>query len=193
MKVSAGLQNLRQVLDDLKHKKPLSFEEICDLLFTFDYNDFNKVFPLSQTKVENSTYQRIPIYNGETVAFIMLWGVDNCSAIHDHGNYDGKIKILKGSLTEVSYRKNSNFIEDDARTFANEDDIFSEELGGIHSIINNSDSVSASLHIYRTDKLNLEGTTIFDTENRRTAVLSDQATSCSWNLPENCYREVTYV
>ncbi|KMQ70677.1 cysteine dioxygenase [Chryseobacterium koreense] len=193
MKNTAGLQSLRQVLDDLVTKKPLSFEEICDLLFTYDYNDFNKIFPLSVTEVERGTYQRIPIYSGDVVAFIMLWGIDNCSAIHDHGNYDGRIKILKGSLTEVSYRKNSNFIEYDARTFANQGDIFAEELGGIHSIINNCEEISASLHIYRTSKLDLEGCKIFDTENRRIAILSKEATSCSWDLPENCYKEIFFI
>ncbi|WP_234108826.1 MULTISPECIES: cysteine dioxygenase [Chryseobacterium] len=193
MKNTAGLQSLKQVLDDLATKKPLSFEEICDLLFTYDYNDFNKIFPLSQTKVENGTYLRIPIYSGEVVAFIMLWGIDNCSAIHDHGNYDGRIKILKGSLTEVSYRKNSNFIEYDARTFANQGEIFAEEMGGIHSIINNSDEISASLHIYRTSKLNLEDCKLFDTENRRIAILSSKATSCSWDLSPDCYKEISYI
>ena len=62
-------------------------------------------------QVPNETYVRIPVYNDEFVAILMLWGIDNCTAIHDHSNYDGRIKVLKGSLTEVSYRENSNFIE----------------------------------------------------------------------------------
>ena len=56
----AGVQNLEQVLHDLKTKKRLSFNEICDLLFTFEYDDFNRIFPLSKTEVPNETYVRIP-------------------------------------------------------------------------------------------------------------------------------------
>ncbi|HQD45604.1 MAG TPA: cysteine dioxygenase family protein [Kaistella sp.] len=193
MKIMAGVQNLEQVLHDLKTKKRLSFNEICDLLFTFEYDDFNRIFPLSKTEVPNETYVRIPVYNDEFVAILMLWGIDNCTAIHDHSNYDGRIKVLKGSLTEVSYRENSNFIEYDSRAFAHEGDIFPEEFGGIHSIINNADEISVSLHIYRTDKLNLEGVRVFDTENRRIGYLSNKATSCSWNLENEAYQKVVEI
>lgn len=193
MKTTVGVQNLEQVLHDLKTKKRLGFDEICDLLFTFDYSDFNKVFPLSSMEVPNETYKRIPVYNDEFVAILMIWGIDNCTAIHDHGNYDGRIKILKGNLTEVSYRENSNFIEYDSRAFAQEGDIFPEDLGGIHSITNNSDEVSVSLHIYRTSQLNLNGVRIFDTEKRRIGILSENATSCSWNLPENAYKKIENI
>ena len=79
----AGVQNLEQVLHDLKTKKRLSFNEICDLLFTFEYDDFTRIFPLSKTEVPNETYVRIPVYNDEFVAILMLWGIDNCTAIHN--------------------------------------------------------------------------------------------------------------
>ncbi|MBN9313050.1 MAG: hypothetical protein BGO40_10225 [Chryseobacterium sp. 39-10] len=193
MKNLAGFQNLDKVLQDLKTKKRLRFDEICELLFTFDFAELNRVFPLSTIEVKDEEYVRIPIYNDEFVALLMVWGKDNCTAIHDHENYDGRIKVLKGSLTEVSYRENSNFIEYDSRAFATEGDIFPEDLGGIHSMINTHDGISVTMHIYRTNKINLEGVRLFDTENRKIAWLSDQATSCSWNLPAEAYQKIEQI
>ncbi|MBU8882590.1 cysteine dioxygenase family protein [Kaistella sp. DKR-2] len=190
MKTQFDDPGLAHVLEDLRTKKRLNFEEICDLLFTFKYDDFNEIFKISDMKVSSETYLRIPVYSDQCVAILMIWGKDNFTAIHDHGNYDGRIKILKGSLSEVSYRENPNFIEFDALTVAKEGDVFPEELGGIHSIINNADEISVSLHIYRTEQLNLEGVRVFDTENRKIGYLSSEATSCSWDLPANAYQKI---
>ena len=42
----------------------------------------------------------------------MLWGAENKTAIHDHKNYEGKIKVLKGELTfSVYYKETKDFIE----------------------------------------------------------------------------------
>ncbi|MDO5616310.1 MAG: cysteine dioxygenase family protein [Cruoricaptor ignavus] len=173
---------------------PHHFDTICEELFAFNYQDYDLLFELSKINVEKETYKRIPIYKGEgCVAVIMIWGADNITAIHDHSNYDGKIKVLKGRLTEVSYRENSNFIEYDGVDTAFENQIFPEEYGGIHSIVNRAEGVSVSLHIYRTSQLHLSGVRIFDTEHRRVAWLSENATSCSWNLSENCYSKIVKV
>ena len=111
MKTDGGIQNLEKVLLDLKTKKNLSFEDVCDLLFTFQFQDFDELFQISPLEVPNETFMRVPVYHDEFVAALKIWGINNNSAIRDHSNYDAKIKVLKGSLTEVSYRENSNFIE----------------------------------------------------------------------------------
>ena len=80
MKNLAGFQNLDKVLQDLKTKKRLRFDEICELLFTFDFAELNRVFPLSTIEVKDEEYVRIPIYNDEFVALLMVWGKDNCTA-----------------------------------------------------------------------------------------------------------------
>ncbi len=172
----------------------ISFDGAIEKLFVYDFHDFDRIFEIGKISVENETYQRLPVFSGENcVAILMIWGIDNTTAIHDHHNYDGKIKILKGNLTEVSYRENLNFIEYDGAGTAYENQIFPEELGGIHSIVNNSDNVSVSLHIYRTSKLDLNGVRIFDTENRKIAWLNENATSCSWHLSLNSYERVVQL
>ncbi|QOW09074.1 hypothetical protein Q73A0000_01275 [Kaistella flava (ex Peng et al. 2021)] len=193
MKTDGGMQNLEQVLLDLKEKKSLSFDDVCDLLFTFQFKDFDELFQISPLEVPNETFMKIPVYHDEFVATLKIWGVNNYSAIRDHSNYDAKIKVLKGSLTEASYRENSNFIEYDSKTTARVGDILVEEQTDINSMINNSEGISVSLHIYRTPKLRLEGVKIFDTETRRIAILSNEAKACSWNLPENNYEKIIQI
>lgn len=193
MKTPPGLQNLEQVLADLKAKKNLSFEEICDLLFTFQFKDFDELFQITPLEVPDETFMRVPIYHGDFVAALKIWGVNHYSAIRDHSNYDAKIKVLKGSLTEVSYRENMNFIEYDSRAIARVGDILVEEQTDINSMINNSEGISVSLHVYRTPKLRLENVRIFDTEQRRIAHLSNQAKSCSWIAPENSYKKIAQI
>lgn len=185
--------NLSHVLEDLKTKKRLNFEEICDLLFTFRYSDFDAIYSLSQREIGGENFLRIPVFEDDPVAVLMIWGSDCCTAIHDHGSYDGRIKILKGSLGVVNYRENSNFIEFNSLAVGGEGDIFTEELAGIHSIINNENDISVSLHLYRREELNLEGVRIFDTEHRKVAYLSPEAQSCSWDLPENAYTKIIQI
>ena len=185
--------SLTHVLEDLKTKKRLSFEEICDLLFTFRYRDFDAVYNLSQREIGHENVIRIPVFEDEPLAVLTVWGGDSCTAIHDHGSYDGRIKILKGSLGVVNYRENSNFIEFNSLAVGGEGDVFTEELAGIHSIINNENDISVSLHLYRSDQLNLEGVRIFDTEHRKVAHLSHLAQSCAWDLPENAYTKIIQI
>ena len=193
MRTDGGMQNLEQVLIDLKTKKSLSFEDVCDLLFTFQFKDFDELFQISPLEVPNETFMRIPVYHDEFVAALKIWGANNDSAIRDHSNYDAKIKVLKGSLTEVSYRENSNFIEYDSKATARTGDLLMEQQSDINSIINNSQGISVSIHVYRTPKLKLEGVRIFDTEKRRIAILSSEAKACSWSLPENNYQKIIQI
>lgn len=186
-------ETLVDVLENLM-QQPKGFDETVRELFRYNYSDYNQWFEISKLSVERETYKRVPVFRSqECVAILMIWGKDNTTAIHDHNNYDGRIKVLKGSLTEVSYRENSNFIEYNGVGTAYEGQIFPEEYGGIHSIVNNSDGISVSLHIYRTSELNLKGVRLFDTEKRRVAWLNDNASSCSWKLPEDSYEKIVNI
>ena len=103
-------------------------------------------------EVPEKTYKRFPVFNTENcVAILMLWGVNNKTAVHDHKNYEGKIKVLKGELTEVYYKETKDFIEYEGAGVAIEGISFAEEMGGIHSIVNNKPTLSVSLHIYKTN------------------------------------------
>ena len=186
-------RSLANTLEDLM-QHPKNFEETVGELFSYNYKDYNMLFEIDDIAIKNETYKRVPVFKGrDCVALLMLWGVDNTTAIHDHKNYDGAIKVLKGGLTEVSYRENSNFIEYDGVEAVFEGHVFPEEYGGIHSIVNSSDGISVSLHVYRTTQLNLDGVRLFDTEKRRIAWLNEKADYCSWSLPENAYKKIMKI
>ena len=183
-------KNIKYTLENLK-KDHVNFDIIAENLFSYDYQDYNEIFKIDQIEVPEKTYKRLPVFNNENcVAILMLWGVNNKTAVHDHKNYEGKIKVLKGELTEVYYKETKDFIEFEGAGVAIEGLVFEEEKGGIHSIVNNKNALSVSLHIYKTSELNLDGVRIFDVENKKWAVLTDKASSCSWNLPEEAFEKI---
>ena len=183
-------KNIKYTLENLK-KDNISFDIIAENLFSYDYQDYNEIFKIDQINVPEKTYRRLPVFNNENcVAILMLWGVNNKTAVHDHKNYEGKIKVLKGELTEVYYKETKDFIEFEGAGVAIEGLVFEEEKGGIHSIVNNKNALSVSLHIYKTSELNLDGVRIFDVENKKWAVLTDKAPSCTWNLPEEAFEKI---
>ena len=183
-------KNIEYTLENLK-KDNISFDIIAENLFSYDYQDYNEIFKIDQIEVPEKTYKRLPVFNNENcVAILMLWGVNNKTAVHDHKNYEGKIKVLKGELTEVYYKETKDFIEFEGAGVAIEGLVFEEEKGGIHSIVNNKNALSVSLHIYKTSELNLDGVRIFDVENKKWAVLTDKAPSCTWNLPEEAFEKI---
>ena len=183
-------KNIEYTLENLK-KDHVSFDIIAENLFSYDYQDYNEIFKIDQIEVPEKTYKRLPVFNNENcVAILMLWGVNNKTAVHDHKNYEGKIKVLKGELTEVYYKETKDFIEFEGAGVAIEGLVFEEEKGGIHSIVNNKNALSVSLHIYKTSELNLDGVRIFDVENKKWAVLTDKASSCTWNLPEEAFEKI---
>ena len=183
-------KNIKYTLENLK-KDNISFDIVAENLFSYDYQDYNEIFKIDQIEVPEKTYKRLPVFNNENcVAILMLWGVNNKTAVHDHKNYEGKIKVLKGELTEVYYKETKDFIEFEGAGVAIEGLVFEEEKGGIHSIVNNKNALSVSLHIYKTSELNLDGVRIFDVENKKWAVLTDKASSCTWNLPEEAFEKI---
>ena len=169
------------------------FKNVAEELFQFNYADYDAAFNISRITVPASSYVRVPVYADACCAILMLWGAHDCSAIHDHLNYDGLIKVLKGNLTEISYGEEGNFIKKIGEGIASEGTVFAEALGGIHSVVNNLSRLSVSLHVYRTPQTTLNGVRIFDVEHRRTGYLNEKAPSCSWALPADNFQKIVEV
>lgn len=180
---------LLKTLEVLKLNKS-DYQEVAAQLFKFSFEDYDAAFHISEKNVPENSYVRVPIFTDNCCAILMLWGVNNKAAIHDHLNYDGLIKVLKGSLTEVSYTEEGDFIKYDGEGIADEGAIFPEDLGGIHSVVNNCPELSVSLHVYHTPQTSLKGVRIFDVENKKIAFLTEKASSCSWELAEDSYEKI---
>ena len=186
-------KTLSSTFESLKNNSA-NFNTVVEELFSYQFDEYNQVFNIDSIDIPEKTYKRLPVFNNENcVAILMLWGVGNKTAVHDHKNYNGMIKVLKGNLTEIYYNEKDDFIELGGEGVAPEGAIFEEEFGGIHSIVNNETTYSVSLHIYQTPQLNLNGVRIFDVENKKWAVLNDKAASCSWNLPEEAFENIYSV
>ncbi|MXO31644.1 hypothetical protein GFV01_00980 [Apibacter sp. B2912] len=185
-------QELLSCIENLKLSNS-DYEQVASELFKYNFNDYDATFSINKVNVPEGSYVRLPIFANKCCAILMLWGINNKTAIHDHLNYDGLIKVLKGNLTEVSYIEDKNFIVYNGEGVAPEGAIFPEDLGGIHSVVNNSSEISVSLHIYHTPQTSLKGVRIFDIENRKIAILNDKATSCSWDLPKDNYEKITHL
>ena len=90
---------LAQTLEDLKNVSA-DFNTVVENLFEFRFEDYNQVFKINELDIPAKTYKRFPVFNNENaVAILMLWGAENKTAIHDHKNYEGKIK---GNANEIS-------------------------------------------------------------------------------------------
>ncbi|MCT6869917.1 cysteine dioxygenase family protein [Apibacter sp.] len=185
-------EKLLTSIDNLKLNKS-DYKQVASELFKYDFKDYDAAFNISEINVPEESYVRIPIYSDNCCAILMLWGINNKTAIHDHLNYDGLIKVLKGNLTEISYVEENNFIKYEGEGVASEGAIFPEDLGGIHSVVNNSPEISVSLHIYHTSQTSLKGVRIFDIENKMIGILNEKATSCSWNLPKDNFEKITKI
>jgi cysteine dioxygenase len=97
-------------------------------------------------------YARNLIYNNEKAAiFLMCWKSGQRSAIHDHGESLGGVKILQGTLTESLFERAPNgMIKAVSSSDYQPSDIQIEEPTTIHQVSNlqPESSHAISLHIY---------------------------------------------
>ena len=103
--METSVMNLQDVLNNIKQKN-VSFEEAVEALFQFNYQDYNAIFKIDEVEIPHKAYLRLPVFNNENcVAILMLWGVENKTAIHDHKNYDGRIKAVSYTHLDVYKRQ----------------------------------------------------------------------------------------
>jgi cysteine dioxygenase len=169
------------------------FREVTEMLFMYDYKDFERIFHPEMVGIEKGAYVRMPVFTGNCCVFLMLWGIDSVTAIHDHKDYDGNVKILKGTLDEINYLPFGGFIKKGAEKSRPEGDVSYFESNAIHSVNNGSPDFSVSLHVYNTIQPGLGGVRIFDLEKRLIGILNDKAKRSSWEIPEDCLSAVVKV
>jgi len=170
-----------------------NFNEVKDILFKYDYKDFKDLFHPERAEVGEGTYFRMAVYNGRCSVFMMLWGPNAITAIHDHKDYDGYVKILKGSLTEIDYLPSDGFITRGEERSGSQGDSLYADRGAIHCVLNRTTELAVSLHVYNTDQPGLKGVRIFDFEKRLIGILNEKAKRSSWDISEACFGEIIEV
>ena len=96
-------------------------------------------------KYNTNTYNRCLVYNDiEYDIFIMTWLPDQYTDFHGHHKKGCLMKILSNNLTEYCINnglENINTLNENNITYI-------DDTIGLHKIVNNTNNISVSLHIY---------------------------------------------
>ena len=167
-----------------------NLEKIENLLLDLnpDLTEFDKLDNLT------NEYLRIPIYEGKFSVYIMKWPLNGESTIHEHKNISGVIKVLRGQIQESSFLFNEakNVLHLKEKMNYSIGEIILEEVNAIHQVVNISQNIEAlTLHVYFPSVLNLEGSRLFNLQERKIGILNSAAISFSWNQPAKGFSEIT--
>jgi hypothetical protein len=168
-----------------------SYQEIREFYLNQDHSFFNSVIEKETISgVPHSEYLRIPVHTGNCVAILMIWGIKGGTAIHGHGGIEGTVIVLKGIVREERFRYSGTDVELISSKIHVPGDVLEEDQETIHSIINEDETWSATLHIYNTNLNSLSGTIMYDTENKRVGILNDHAKTTSWKEDPESFRAI---
>lgn len=149
-----------KTLTDLAKNLEKEFNKTKDLKYCqkfledYDGEDWKNYFPCQKCQkcqLTKNTYRRMPIkipylHNKPYDMYLLIWNPRVESPIHDHPENGCLLKILKGSLIEEKYTKDGNLIN---RIIMENDNVsYMHDSIGYHKIINNSEEITYSLHIY---------------------------------------------
>ena len=148
------------VLEDIDTSSINNFSVIREIIlndkfeyFLEAYRDILENFELyanenSDIYNNSGNYVKIKIHTSNWFAsYIIFWGPNALSPIHDHAENGCLYKVIKGALREHVY-SNLNLFK------IGEKDIIEDEIGeinnskGYHSMENDTNSVSVSVHFY---------------------------------------------
>ena len=142
-----SIKNLTNDIQEILNNNNNNFEdkEIYNILNNFDFSkcDFSK-FELNT----NLSYSKFKIFsNLYFEIYIILWHPNEKSKIHDHSENGCWLKVLDGILTEYIYDNKLNLIKVNNLN-TNDISFMKDDKVGYHSISNNSNSVTTTIHIY---------------------------------------------
>ncbi len=176
-----------------ENMKTEHFEEICNKFHKGTWEDFRRMVPSGiPDPLTEDEYYRIPVYKGDCLVILMLWGPGAKTALHDHGGSRGRVKVLKGSVIEERYTFDGSKLEFLSSNKGQCGDVLDVSVNDIHSVQNPEKEMSVSLHVYETNSNSFEGTTIYDAENKRVGVLNSMATRATWRENPEAFSSIRY-
>jgi predicted metal-dependent enzyme (double-stranded beta helix superfamily) len=116
----------------------------------------NTWLPPERRRASHDNYVRHVLYSdpgGRFSILALVWGQGQQSPIHGHYAWCG-VGVYRGVLTEIFYEETSGNAPSPLRTVRRETGTlsFDPALGGIHRIVNDSDEIAISLHVYGVGK-----------------------------------------
>lgn len=123
---------------------------------------------LKKIDFSDEKYTRTCIYNNGTIeAVILAWMPGQQTVIHNHAGHSCYWKMLSGTVTEHTFelnRKKQNLDFQGSTTFKKGETGYDKNEDFYHQIINESDEVALSLHIYKNP---LEYCQMYDVETEK--------------------------
>lgn len=132
--------------------KSTDLKQAESILKLYSSNDWINYIPNNQIKPSNNlNYTRHLVTQHKLFdIFIIEWPKDSISGIHNHSSNGCLLKVLKGNLIENNYNKQLEFINSCEIKQGNINYIHNNLR--YHSIQNNYQGTSYSLHIYSPAK-----------------------------------------
>ena len=119
-----------------------NFKELEDILDSYSGDDWiNHIDPLSSGLSRNKVYLSFNIE-----VFILSWKAGYETLPHDHSKNGCWLKVLRGKLNETLYTEELEMIN--IRDVSEGQYSFMSNDIGYHSIRNDDDTMSFSIHIY---------------------------------------------
>lgn len=142
-----GIINLNSLEEELlkiydTNKNDIKY--LSPVLSRYCGNDWKKYIKIDKDKYNR---HKVPLKNNKYFdIYILTWYKYQNSEIHDHSENGCLLKILDGTLYEHVYSKNLSYKE---KNEMNKNDIsYMDNSIGYHKIINSSENITYSLHIY---------------------------------------------
>lgn len=103
-------------------------------------------------------------------ALVLCWKPGQASPIHDHRGASCGVRVIQGTATETSFRKQGDTLVPDRVTIMQAGEVCGSFDDDIHEIRNNGGDNLVTLHIYSPylDNINL-----YDLESGKVTVFSD--------------------
>lgn len=189
-----SLEKFLSIINNVNSDVIYNKVDIIDLLYkNIDVIDNEGVLQIvnENPASDKSIYQRIELNNNFCSVYAMVWFPGVGSAIHEHKNFKGVVKVIHGKLTERNFNEVNGQLTFVNKAVLNAGEKVIEKKDSIHDLRNNSITESAvTLHVYYPRTLNLEGTRIFNFEDKKIGILKSTAKATSWNLAAEHFERI---
>ena len=127
----------------LKISNEPNFDNIGNILKDYNDSDWKHY-----VKIDDKRYCRNKIFENDNFEiFIISWNKNQNAPIHDHSCNGCWLKVLSGELIENRYKTDS--LELYQSNFMKTNDVsFMKNDIGYHSILNASDEIAITFHVY---------------------------------------------
>jgi predicted metal-dependent enzyme (double-stranded beta helix superfamily) len=183
---------MEQLIEQAKQLKErdLQLEPLGQFLEQFDFADIDYSPYKPEVKAPDNYARNVVLMDPLEIA-ILYWPPGTESAIHFHEGFWGYVAVLEGEGENIEYEfDGEKLVEQKGQRYV-KGGMFGEQDKVIHKITNPQQADPLlTAHFYYPPLESFDGMKIFDIENERIGVLSDDAETASWKEDEENFKEI---